>query len=242
MPRRSANPQACSGPPPPKAMSGIPRGSTPRSTLTRRRARAIVASAVAMMASAARSIDTPRGVATRAKAATAFSRLMRTPPLHSPAAMVPSTTCASVTVGCSPPRSYAAGPGIAPALCGPARRAPPSSSQAMLPPPAATASTNTRGNAMGMPATPPPRSTSGSPSSMSPTSALVPPMSIVSARDTPRVRAMAAAPVTPPAGPLSANAAACRAASCADSVPPADVITRGAGYPRCARRSLSPAR
>ena len=82
---------------------------------------------------------------------------------------------------------------------------------------------------MGTPATAPPRSMSGSPSSTRPTSALVPPMSIVSARSKPAARAAAAAPITPPAGPESASDAAWRAASAAARTPPPDVITSAGG-------------
>ena len=85
----------------------------------------------------------------------------------------------------------------------------------MLPPPADTVSTSTRGSAIGTPATSPPGSTSGSPSRSSPASALVPPMSIVSASSKPARRATAAAPTTPPAGPESASDAALRAPSSA---------------------------
>ncbi len=60
---------------------------------------------------------------------------------------------------------------------------------------------------------------------MSPTSALVPPMSIVSARANPAARSTAAAPTTPPAGPDSASWAALDDASCAVRIPPLDVIT-----------------
>ena len=229
IPNRSANPHACSGPPPPKAINATDRGSIPRSTDTRRNARAMVASAVAINASAARSTETPRGVDNVSIARRARSPSIVTPPLHAPTATLPSTTCASVTVGRTPPRPYAAGPGTAPALSGPARNAPPASSHPMLPPPAATASTRTRGSAIGTPATSPPRSISGSPSSINPTSALVPPMSIVSAPRMPTARAIAAAPVTPPAGPDNASDAACSAASADVRVPPADVMTRGAG-------------
>src|SRR5881628_2432033 len=49
--------------------------------------------------------------------------------------MRPSTTFASVTVGSVPPRPYDAGPGSAPALCGPTFRKPARSIHAMLPPP-----------------------------------------------------------------------------------------------------------
>ena len=95
----------------------------------------------------------------------------------------------------------------------------------MLPPPADTVSTSTRGIAIGTSATLPPGSTSASPSRMSPTSALVPPMSIVSARATPSSRAIAAAPTTPPAGPERARLAALLGAASMDSMPPLDVMT-----------------
>ena len=128
-----------------------------------------------------------------------------------------------------PPRPKAAGPGIAPALRGPTRNAPPSSTHPMLPPPADTVSTTTRGSAIGTPATSPPASTTGSPSRTSPASALVPPMSIVNASLKPARRATYAAPTTPPAGPESASAAALFMASLPLRIPPEDVITEIGG-------------
>ena len=51
--------------------------------------------------------------------------------------MRPSARFASVVVASVPPRPYAAGPGTAPADCGPTCSFPKSSTQAMLPPPLA---------------------------------------------------------------------------------------------------------
>ena len=68
----------------------------------------------------------PSGSPTRARsAASARSRSSdTTPPAYGPGASRPSTSCASVTVGSSPPRPYAAGPGTAPAPRGPANSSP----------------------------------------------------------------------------------------------------------------------
>ena len=95
------------------------------------------------------------------------------------------------------------------------------------------------GRAIGTPATMPPASTSGSPSRISPTSALVPPISILSARSKPAMRATNAAPATPPAGPDSASDAAERAASVASAMPPPDPTTPGEGKPSAFSRSAS---
>ncbi len=64
--------------------------------------------------------------------------------------MRPSTTLASVTVGSVPPRRYATGPGIAPALRGPTCSMPPRSRCAMLPPPAPIVCTSIIGSRSGM--------------------------------------------------------------------------------------------
>ena len=122
----------------------------PRSTLTRLNARAIAASAACTIARAARSGVTPSASASRPTAAcAALASSATTPSVR--AVSVPSTICASVTVASVPPRPNAAGPGVAPALRGPTRNAPPSSTQPMLPPPADTDSTSTRGSAIGTP-------------------------------------------------------------------------------------------
>ena len=62
---------------------------------------------------------------------------------------IPATTCASVSVASVPPRPYAAGPGSAPALCGPTRSRPARSTSAMLPPPAPAVTMSTDGTRIG---------------------------------------------------------------------------------------------
>ena len=91
-------------------------------------ARAITAAATASTSSAAASTLTPRRAASGAIAACARSRDSGiAPPSRPVAGSRPSTTLASVTVGRVPPRSYAAGPGSAPADSGPTLSAPPAS-------------------------------------------------------------------------------------------------------------------
>ena len=63
----------------------------------------------------------------------------------------PSCRLASVTVGFSPPRSYAAGPGSEPALWGPIRIWPSESMLAIEPPPAPISIISMTGIEMGMP-------------------------------------------------------------------------------------------
>ena len=53
-------------------------------------------------------------------------------------------------VGSSLPWSMQAGPGSAPALCGPTRSEPPASTQAIVPPPAPMATRSTAGKRIGM--------------------------------------------------------------------------------------------
>ena len=90
----------------------------------------------------------------------------------------PSSRLASVMVTRSPPRPKQMGPGVAPALSGPTRRSPASSTNAMEPPPAPMVCTSTIGTWMGTAySTSSSELTAGTPPRTSPTSQLVPPMS-----------------------------------------------------------------
>ena len=84
-----------------------------------------------------------------------------------------------MTVGLRPPFPYPMGPGDAPALAGPTRRAPPASIQARLPPPAPTDSMSMTGSAIGKRSITASVVQLGSPSVTKEKSALVPPMSKV---------------------------------------------------------------
>ena len=98
-----ARPRAA-GPAPPNGSSTSPRGSIPRSIVTRRSAASISASATRTMPSAqsraARARARPPDAATTRSAA---SRRRRTPPARGESSSSrPSSRFASVTVGCSP--------------------------------------------------------------------------------------------------------------------------------------------
>ena len=67
--------------------------------------------------------------------------------------------------------------------------------------------------------------TAGTPSSTRPTSALVPPVSKVISRSAPAARPMAAAAMTPDAGPESTVLTAFAAAERAETLPPLPWIT-----------------
>src|SRR5918999_1042111 len=154
MPSSSAREQACIPPAPPKARRANSRGSRPRSTLITRSARVISAFATRTTPRATSSASRPSFSPRAPSAFSESSRLNTTsPPSSAASARYPSSRFASVTVGSSPPLSYPAGPGSAPAEWGPTRRAPPASAQAMEPPPALTVCTSTIGSFMGTPAT-----------------------------------------------------------------------------------------
>ena len=105
-------------------------------------------------------------------------------------------------VGSSPPRPYAMGPGIAPALSGPTVRMPAAFTRAIDPPPAPMVWMSIIGTRTGRPY---PISlsavTAGRPSRITPTSKLVPPMSQLITFRCPARRATWAAAFTPAAGP-----------------------------------------
>ena len=71
----------------------------------------------------------------------------------------------------------------------------------------------------------------GAPSRTRATSQEVPPMSKVSASGRCSRAARCAAPITPPAGPLSTVQAACSAATSMGRTPPLDCMIAGAGSP-----------
>ena len=221
-------------------MSTASRGSSPRSTLTRRSARTISCTATVTIPSAHSSSPRPRRSARSPTTAAAASPSSRTPPARGRSAgKRPSTTLASVTVGSVPPCPYAAGPGRAPAECGPTRRAPPESIHAMLPPPADTVATSSIGRCRGWPAISVLLVRAGVPSRTRATSHEVPPMSKVRASRASCSAASRAAPITPPAGPLRTVHAACSAESAIGSTPPLDCMIAGAGRPASDARPAS---
>ena len=116
----------------------------------------------------------------------------------------PSTTFASVTVGSSPPLPYAAGPGSAPADCGPTRSAFVSCGTCPIePPPAPTVCTLTDGTLIRNWPIDVSRPIVGWPFWQRATSVEVPPMSNVRMSSKPARRATKRAPATPPEGPES---------------------------------------
>ena len=238
MPSASARSQACSGPAPPNATSVKRAGSCPRSTEITRSARAIFAFTTSITAAAARRGSPPNGSATlrSARSARAGSSAI-VPPRRCSGRRRPSTACASVTVGASP-RPYAAGPGSAPALCGPTRSAPPASNQAIEPPPAPTVCKSTAGVRIGIPSIIRSVRSSSRPG-QSDTSAEVPPISNVIACSCPAATAAANAPATPPAGPESTVRTACSPAPAALKLPPLDCMIRSPIAPPSAACSES---
>jgi hypothetical protein len=112
---------------------------------------------------------------------------------------------------------------------------------AMLPPPAPIEVTSMTGTATGYFANTGASAYPGSPSTMVPTSKLVPPTSVAITGSTPRRRASARAPSIPPAGPDESSVTPRSRASSSDETPPAECITDTA--PRCpAARRRSPMR
>ena len=133
----------------------------------------------------------------------------------------PSTTLASVTVGSVPPVAYAAGPGAAPADCGPTRSAwVRAGTWAIDPPPAPTVRTSTEVARTLRSPTVVSRPMRGVRSSTSATSVDVPPMSKVRKSRWPVWPATQAAPVTPPAGPESSRLTGLSDATAAETRPP----------------------
>ena len=109
-----------------------------------------------------------------------------------------------MTVGSVPPFPYAAGPGSAPADCGPTRSAFVSSGTwAIEPPPAPTVCTFTDGTLIRKWPIAVSRPIVGWPFWQRATSVDVPPMSNVRMSSKPALRATNSAPATPPDGPES---------------------------------------
>ena len=149
-PSIAASSAACSGPAPPKATSANSRGSRPRSTVIERIVCAMFALATVRMPAAASRRSIPSSSASRSTAASARSVCNGiSPPRKRSGSIRPSTRCASVIVGSSPPSPYAAGPGTAPALRGPTLKAPAASTCAIEPPPAPIVSMSNIGTSSG---------------------------------------------------------------------------------------------
>mmetsp|Transcript_6626 Transcript_6626/g.23402 ORF Transcript_6626/g.23402 Transcript_6626/m.23402 type:complete len:211 (+) Transcript_6626:2556-3188(+) len=111
---------------------------------------------------------------------------------------LPIITLQSVTAR-GPPRRYAVGPGLAPALSGPTRKRPPSKKH-KEPPPAATVWMSIIGARILTPATSVSKALSSSPSKCA-TSVDVPPMSNVMSWSKPAACAVRTLATMPPAGP-----------------------------------------
>ena len=111
----------------------------------------------------------------------------------------------------------------------------------MLPPPAPTVCRSSIGTPRARPPISVSRANGMSPSWITPTSKLVPPMSQVIRSATPRARATAAPATTPPAGPESTVSTQRRAADSAVMTPPLDFITYS-GAVKPASRSPAPSR
>ena len=210
------------GPAPPNATSAKSRGSKPCCTETRRSAPNMFSLTMSMMPAAAASTESrPVASAIVCTAVRAASGSRVTSPPASADGRWPSTTLASVTVGSVPPAEYAAGPGVAPADCGPTRRAWVSGGTcAMEPPPAPTVRTSTDVARTLRSPTVVSRPMRGVRSSTSATSVDVPPMSKVRKLRCPVWAATHAAPVTPPAGPDSSRLTGLSAATPAETSPP----------------------
>ena len=194
---------------------------------------------------AASATESPSGRATcDAIAASAAATSIRSaPPSRKSRSSQPSTTSASVTVGRVPPAPYAAGPGSAPALCGPTFSAPPGSTQAIEPPPALTSARSITGTRIGWPvpciqrlAFPPPPTSYSAVSAISPPTitlafAVVPPMSKLIRFGRPSCRPARAAAITPAAGPDSTTIAGMRRAWVTSRTPPEEPMTCSFGNP-----------
>ena len=146
---------------------------------------------IARIPSAAASTEaSPIASCTFATAARAASTSSSISPPSRRGGRWPSTTLASVTVGSAPPFPYAAGPGSAPADCGPTRSAFVSSGTwAIEPPPAPTVCTFTDGTLIRKWLIEVSRPIVGCPFWQSATSVEVPPMSKVRMSSKPALRA-----------------------------------------------------
>ena len=129
---------AWSGPAPPKANRTKSRGSWPRWSDTSRMAPAIRSFTTRSTAAATSSGPSPRWAPSFLSNSSRTRESAGTPstPRRPRGFRRPSSRFASVIVGSSPPRPYAMGPGIAPALSGPTWRMPAVLTRAIDPPPA----------------------------------------------------------------------------------------------------------
>ena len=139
----------------------------------------------------------------------------------------PSTTWASVTVGCCRRGRSRPDPASAPALRGPTRNPPAGSTNAIEPPPAPIVCTSSIGTSSGYPPTHVSRAeASPIPCSVTiPMSADVPPMSNVISRRRSASAPAHCPPRTPAAGPDSSRVTGRSAALCTLARPPLDIIT-----------------
>ncbi len=177
-----------------------------------------------------------------ARTAAATSSTIRDPRKRS-GSRRPRTRWQSVTVGSSPPKPKHAGPGRAPALLGPTRRAPSSSIQATDPPPAPIEVTSMVGARTGRPAISVSVRSWTRPFSMIATSNVVPPTSVQIASRCPSRRASDATPTTPPAGPDESVRTGRSTARSRVITPPFDCITPiGASIPVSVSRRRSASR
>src|SRR5262245_23852093 len=133
------------------------------------------------------------------------------------------------------------GPGTAPALSGPTRRALASSTLDIDPPPAPTLWISITGTPTGQLATEASLGTRISPSQTA-TSVDFPPLSKDRMFETPAGRASPQVPTPPAAGPLSMVLTGSRAAIRAETAPPLDCIIRSLAFREAARslRSRTP--
>ena len=105
IPSASASWHPNSAPAPPNGSRAMRRGSRPRATLTRFKARAIAAPATATIPAATRVESPPAAGPSRSRARSAAAVSSRTSSASGlPASSQPSARQASVTVGRSPPR------------------------------------------------------------------------------------------------------------------------------------------
>ena len=149
----SARRAAWIGAAPPNATSARPAIALPHSAAWVLAALAMFSSTTSPIARAAAAASIPSLAPTcpsRAAAAAPASSGIA-PPAKRAGSSLPSVRSASVTVGRSPPIPYAAGPGSDPALAGPTRTRPKSSTSAMEPPPAPISTISITGTRTGRP-------------------------------------------------------------------------------------------
>ena len=183
MPSSRASAAACSGPAPPKAKSAKSRGSWPRDSDTMRMAPAILSLAMRRMAAALASASSPsRDPTVLDQARADLGQRDRALDREQLVGIEPAEQQIGIGDGRARRRRgrSRSAPGSAPALSGPTRSMPASSISASEPPPAPMVCTSTIGTWIGMAySSSSSEETSGTPSSISATSELVPPISYV---------------------------------------------------------------